>query len=93
MNSMYNSDLYEWDEAKRQSNLTKHLIDFVDIERFDWDAAVIEWNIRNFELRYTAIGYIESRLHFVVYTWRDSRKRIISLRVASNEERERYARS
>ena len=90
---MYDRDMYEWDEAKRKSNLAKHYIDFNVIEDFDWDSAVIEWNFRNFELRFTAIGYIGSRLHFVVYTWRGDNKRIISLRFASNEERDRYAQA
>ena len=85
--------MYEWDEAKCESNLAKHCIDFTAIEEFDWDTAVIEWNIRNSELRFTAIGYIGSRLYFVVYIWRAGRKRIISLRRASNEERDRYART
>jgi uncharacterized DUF497 family protein len=30
---------FEWDEAKRLSNLRKHGTDFADIEDFDWQGA------------------------------------------------------
>ena len=33
---------YEWDEAKRRSNLTKHGVDFADVARFDFARAVSE---------------------------------------------------
>ena len=47
---MYNGGMYEWDEAKRVSNLLKHHIDFADIDKLDWDTSVIERNVRNSEL-------------------------------------------
>ena len=92
MMSMNRED-YEWDESKRISNLDKHGIDFTDIHRFEWNTAVVNSNRRHGELRFVATGYIAARLHVVVYTMRASRKRVISLRVASNRERASYAQT
>ena len=78
--------MYEWDEAK-------HRLDFTAIDAFDWDTAVIERNFRNNELRLVAIGYIEARLHVVVYTWRGDNRRIISLRKANPREERNYVQS
>ncbi len=85
--------MYEWDETKRRANRAKHRLDFTAIEGFDWDTAVIEPSYRNDELRFTAIGYIGDRLHYVVFTERGSNIRIISLRKASKQEERRYAQT
>ena len=82
--------MYEWDEAKRRANRAKHRLDFTAIEGFDWDTAVIEPSHRYNELRLVAIGYIEARLHVVVYTWRGDNRRIISLRKANHREERNY---
>ncbi len=82
---------YEWDERKRQENLDKHDIDFTAIYNFEWDTAVYNSNDTHGEERLVATSYIGTRLHTVVYALRDGRKRIISLRIASNRERREYA--
>ena len=51
---------YEWDEAKSQSNLEKHRVDFAGIELFDWRTAVFIDSGRDGESRTAAIGYIAS---------------------------------
>ena len=83
----------EWDEAKRRGNLAKHRIDFTAIEDFEWETAVIEPSDRDGETRWAATGYIGDRLHWVVYTERDSIRRIISLRKATPKERRDYAKA
>ena len=85
--------LYEWDENKRQVNIAKHGIDFERMHDFDWDESVSEPSPRDGEMRYLGIGYIDDSLHSVIYTRRGVRTRIISLRRASNEERDRYAQA
>ena len=84
---------YEWDEAKRLSNIGKHEIDFADAENFDWNTAAYERVRRGEEIRFVATGYIHGRLHIVVYTRRGDLKRIISLRKANPRERRRYEQS
>ena len=81
---------YEWDEAKRTSNLAKHGVDFADVARFDSIGAVAEAEERRGEARYVATGYIGNRLHKLVYLMRGGNIRVISLRKANNREREIY---
>ena len=82
--------LYEWDEGKRVLNLIKHSVDFAEIEDFDWDTATIAPSPRRGEMRYSALGWIENRLHHVVYVERGEYVRIISLRKAGRRETRKY---
>ena len=83
---------YEWDEGKRQANIIKHGVDFTEIERFEWDSAIVELDIRrNYdEPRFIAVGNIGSRLHVVVFTMRAETTRIIGLRKANEREVKKY---
>lgn len=83
---------YEWDDAKNQFNLVKHGIDFADIERFDWDHAASIPSDRHGESRIAAIVSLDGHLRLVMYTIREPNRRIISLRQASDKERELYDR-
>ena len=84
---------YEWDERKRQENADKHKIDFNAIYEFEWDTAVYSSNDAHGEERVVATSYVGTRLHTVVYTLREGRKRIISLRKASPREMREYAQA
>ena len=84
--------LYEWDDAKRTTNLDKHQIDFEDIKNFDWDNAIFEPSSRYGEERWVALGYIFDRLHTVVFTHRGDTRRIISLRKSNAGERRKHER-
>jgi len=82
-----------WDEAKRQSNLLKHGLDFADApevldSRYRLDISIV----RGGELRMQSISYALGFLAVltVVHTERDDATRVISFRHASNEEREVY---
>ena len=37
--------MYDWDEAKRQSNLAAHGVDFQGAVRFDWDSDQVEMHV------------------------------------------------
>ena len=65
---------YEWDEAKRLSNVAKHQIDSTAVHSFEWDTAARESSDRYGETRYAATGYIGDRLHRVIYTIRGDHK-------------------
>ena len=84
---------FEWDRAKAASNLAKHGIDFDDaIGVFDDPRMLSIVDPRSYgETRYNAIGAVEGRVLFVVYTKRGSEVfRIISARKASRRERTAY---
>jgi uncharacterized DUF497 family protein len=91
---------FEWDEAKAESNLRKHGIDFDDaIEVFyDPDAVVEQDRIVDGELRWQAIGRA-SRIailyvaHTVDNEGQDEVIRIISARRADRRERRRYGQN
>ena len=84
---------YEWDEAKRLSNLAKHEIDFSAITEFEWSTASIRPSPRGREDRWVAIGYLRGELHEVVFTHRGNRTRIITLHVASRQDRREYGQA
>ncbi|MEZ5673526.1 MAG: BrnT family toxin [Thiotrichaceae bacterium] len=83
---------YQWDEAKRQANLKKHRIDFIDIVHFDWESAkVIEDDRESYgEQRFNTCGFLLGRLVIVTFTVRDEQLRIISLRKATKHEQKYY---
>ena len=84
---------YDWDEAKRLENLAKHQIDFWDMDHFNWDTATPEFDDYYPEPRWRAIGYIGLTPCYVVYTIREDKYRIISLRKATRQEIRDYATS
>jgi uncharacterized protein len=84
---------FEWDPVKAASNLEKHNIDFEDAitvfddpKSFDADVTKPEYG----EIRYLTVGMMyDGRMVAVVYTIRESKRRIISARnVRKNEQRE-----
>jgi uncharacterized protein len=85
---------FEWDEAKRLSNLRKHGVDFVQAATFEWESAQEFEDRRNNygERRWVARGKIGDQLHVLIYTRRDGRVRVISLREASRKEKADYAK-
>jgi uncharacterized DUF497 family protein len=84
---------YEWDEAKRLSNIVKHETDFTAMYGFEWETAHEEESRRYGEERFAATGYIGERLYYVIYTIRGDVRRIISLRKANRREMRDYAQA
>lgn len=86
---------FEWDEAKRILNLRKHGVDFARVAAFDWDTMIEVTDHRRIygETRWQALSMIDNRLHMLIYTKRDGRTRVISLRKASRKEKAAYAES
>ena len=82
---------YDWDEAKREANFTKHGVDFADAGGLDWNAALTIDHTRSGESRHLTYAPIANRLHAMVWMERANRIRIISLRRANNREIKRYA--
>ena len=84
---------FEWDREKRLTNLAKHGLDFAEVERLDWDSAQITPRSESGEQRFVALGYVDERLHVVVYVRRGANRRIISFRKANRREERRYAQT
>jgi uncharacterized DUF497 family protein len=84
---------FDWDEAKRASNLEKHGIDFVrartvfdDPDHFTELATATAYG----EVRWKAIGRVGVLTICVIFTDRGAKRRIISARRARRDEREQY---
>ncbi len=84
--------MWDWDEAKRQSNLAKHGVDFADVAWFDWATAITEADTRfdYGELRKIATGKLGGRLYIVTFTTRGAVTRIINIRKANGREVQRW---
>ena len=82
----------EWDEAKRQSNLLKHGLDFRDAELiFDHDIWEIEDTREDYgEERIITFGLLKGRVVILIYTPRADGIRMISLRKADSDEERLY---
>ena len=82
-----------WNETKRRTNLAKHGVDLALAERFDFETAAYEddWESEG-EQRFRAIGWIDDRLYFLVYTIRGDETHAISLREADKKEQRRYVK-
>ncbi len=86
---------FEWDEAKRESNLVKHGLDFADAHQaFDLPMFVVPDEREDYgETRYQGIGLLNGNFVALVYTEPyDTAIRLISLRRATPQERKIYER-
>lgn len=83
---------FEWDEEKRLSNISKHGIDFTDVENlFDAETVTIFDNRFDYgEERFITFGLLERRVVAVVHTETEETIRIISVRKATTNEEENY---
>ena len=82
---------FEWDDDKAEANWRKHRVSFDEAARVFDDPMVFERDDpeRN-EQRSNAIGLVEGRLLFVVYTMRGDVCRIVSARGAKPHEKRQY---
>ena len=86
---------FEWDARKNAVNLAKHGIDFAGASRM-FEGPVLERldDRKDYgETRIAAVGVVEGRELFVVYTMRGENRRIISARKANRHEREAYRKA
>lgn len=84
---------FEWDENKRQANIQKHGIDFVDVIEVFKSPMLTQLDTREDygEDRWIGIGVMKGRIIVVAYTERsEDTVRIISARKALNHERKLY---
>jgi uncharacterized protein len=88
------SELFEWDDDKAESNFRKHRVSFLEAATvFDDPFVIVEPDAPHSdqESRWNATGFSSgSRVLLVVHTERQERIRLISARKATREERRRY---
>jgi uncharacterized DUF497 family protein len=83
-----------FDPEKDASNIAKHGISLARAVEMDMAAALVREDDRfdYGEPRYVAFGEIDDALHCLIFTFRGSRIRAISLRKANRKEIGRYGR-
>lgn len=82
---------FEWDEAKRRSNLAKHGLDFGEVQAlFDGRPAHTVESPHPREQRSLTTGVLDGRFVTVVWTQRGDAIRLISARRARHGERRAY---
>ncbi len=78
---------FEFDDIKSQANLAKHGLDFVAAQALWLDDSRVEIPARTVdEPRFVTIGVIEGRHWSAVFTLREGRIRLISVRRSRREE-------
>lgn len=83
------------DPAKDERNLSERGFSLDLAAALDWTTALIWEDTRKDygERRYSVLGFIEDRLHSVVFTPRNGKPRVISLRKANKREVKRYEKA
>jgi len=83
---------FEWDEAKQQSNLRKHRLDFADAETV-FAGATFTFEDDRFEYgedRYITLGLLRGIVVVIAHTEREEVIRVISMRKATKNEQRVY---
>lgn len=80
--------IFEWDEEKRERNIAKHAIDFVDCEEVFAGPTVTVPDDRFAygEARFVTFGLLSGRVVAVAYTETTEIVRVISMRKATKRE-------
>jgi uncharacterized DUF497 family protein len=87
---------FEWDEEKAKANLTKHRVSFLTAAEIFANEIMERIDDREDygEIRFIALGRVDTDVYRVVFTWRgENLIRIISAQKASRDEREIYHRA
>ncbi len=83
---------FDWDEEKHLINLSKHGIDFEDLEfLFEGVTVLLVDDCFDYgEIRFTTLGLLNGKVLLVVHTETDKTIRFISARKATKYEEESY---
>jgi len=83
---------FEYDEQKSIKNKIKHGIDFIEAQAL-WhnkNALVVLANTTNGEIRYALISKFKTKCYVAIFTIRDNKYRIISVRRCRKKEEANY---
>lgn len=85
---------FEWDEAKRRSNLHDHEIDFAAVEKEEIFAGEtvtrVDDRFEYGESRFITLGLLKGEVVAIIHTESDEVVRLISVRKASKNEESIY---
>jgi uncharacterized DUF497 family protein len=83
---------FEWDEAKRLSNIEERGIDFRDAALIFEGTVIAKEDTRedHGKQRFRALGRVDDEYYVVAYTWQGSILRIISAWEVDEDGKKRY---
>lgn len=83
---------FEWNDEKREQNLDKHGVDFLDAALiFDGPILTMEDQREDYgELRFISLGMVGDVTYAVIHTERNGKTRLISAWKGGRKENERY---
>jgi uncharacterized protein len=83
---------FTWDENKRCANLKKHQLDFADAEKvFSGAVRIFEDTRFDYgEQRWVSVGLLDLIVVVIIHTETETEIRIISMRKATNYEKENF---
>ena len=87
---------FEWDEEKARTNLAKHGVSFLTAAEIFANEILERIDDREDygEVRFIALGTVDTEVYRVVFTWRSENLiRIISAQKANRDEKEIYHRA
>ena len=83
--------MFEWDEKKNLKNIEKHGISFEEATKlFEISNVIIKAKNIEDEERFAIIGKLNNKCYFCVFTLRDDKIRIISVRRCRKKEEAYY---
>lgn len=82
----------DFDPAKNEANIRERGLSFERAADFDFETAIFETDDRRDygETRYRAFGFLDGRLHALVFVETGEGIRVISFRKANSREVKRY---
>ena len=93
---MIEIDDFEWDQIKSSANQLKHGYPFSVAARLFDGRVRLDSKINSTaynEIRYVTFAEINDRVLVCIWTWRHTKRRVISLRSASKRECNAYAKA
>jgi len=92
-NCIYNKCVeISYDPVKNKRNIRERGLSFERAADFDFDTTVYVRGLRKDEIRWIAIGYLDRRLHMLVYIPTPNGIRVISFRKTNKREAKRYGK-
>jgi uncharacterized DUF497 family protein len=84
-----------FDPAKNATNIASRGLSFELVEQMEWATAQMMEDTRKAygERRFQVLGFIGERLHALVFTLREGKVHVISLRKANSREVKRYVKT
>ena len=79
-----------YDDKKNAQNIAKHGVSFERVIDFSFDVIKVDNRFDYGELRYISYGFLDTRLHVLIWTSRNGVVRPISFRKANMKERKLY---